>query len=680
MKEYYKDLKLDKFQKEAIEAIHQGENVIVAAPTGSGKTLIAEYAIERCIAEGKKIIYTSPIKALSNQKFRDFSNLYGPLIGIMTGDVTINPDAQVMIMTTEVFRNTIFEDAKRLEHIYYVIFDEIHYMDNLERGTVWEESIIFAPEHIRFLALSATISNLREFSDWIEEVRKSRVKVVMENSRPVPLRHFLLLDGKEWMEKKDLDKYRKDFKKKSKNKKDKETVSFLDVHNALIERLATLKHTPCIYFLFSRAACEKMAHRAAMQNFFSPEEQKQMSTFIGETMKDLAFTDEEAEHTRSVIRLLMHGVCYHHAGLLPMLKELVERCFSSGLVKLLFATETFALGVNMPAKSVVFETLRKFNGIREVYIKARQYQQMAGRAGRRGIDDEGYIYSSVLSQKDMFKNVQQVVSGRAEPISSRFNLDYSTLLNLYKRLGDNFFEAWEKSFATFKTQHQGRKPHWYQNMLYQVETKFEVLKRTGYIENNIIQEKGEFALKIAGYEIHLTELYSHGVLSMMDPVQLNILFSAIVFEGRSDHFAAKQPSSLPAKVRKKAQHVLKVFFRTERGLGILSPIKELDFAMACATDLWSQGYSLGEIDERVPFSPGDIVRNLRRTVQVLKQFEKALEKEEQGDIYVLEKIKEAISLLKRDMVDAEAQLRRGLHNPDETAIAAALRKAGLIVD
>ncbi|RME82044.1 MAG: DEAD/DEAH box helicase [Planctomycetota bacterium] len=681
---FYKGLALDGFQKEAIQAVSLGENVIVAAPTGSGKTLIAEYAIEKCIAEGKRIIYTSPIKALSNQKFRDFTQNYGDLIGIMTGDVTINSDAQVLIMTTEVFRNTIFENPERLEHMWYVIFDEIHYMDDLERGTVWEESIIFAPSHIRFLALSATIQNLNEFASWIEYIRESKVRVVLEETRPVPLRHYLYLEGEELIELEELEKNKKIFfkkkkKKRSKKKGDKEKrTPFIQTQMSLIDKVMENRHLPAIYFMFSRAACERMADRMKEENLLSTEESKRMEQILQQNIQELAFTEEEIQHGKHIIQLLRKGVCFHHAGILPVLKELIERCFSTGLLKLLFATETFALGVNMPAKAVIFDSLRKFNGIREVYIKARDYQQMAGRAGRRGIDQEGYVYSILQPHRESYRHVKQVLTGKAEPVSSRFNLDYCTLLNLYHRLGDNFFEAWEKSFASFKTKQQKRKPYWYQNMIYQVEAKLEVLNRTKYIQDENLTEKGFFAMKISGYEIHISELYFHGLLSQLDPIQLNALFSAIVFEGRREIHGKRFQFSLSSKMRKKAKHVLGVFFRIERSLGILNPIKELDFGMSYATDLWSQGYSLTEIEDRVEFSPGDVIRNLRRTLQILRQLEKALEREEKGDFILLEKVKEGISLLKRDMVDAEAQLKRGLPSPDQSAIAAALKKAGFL--
>ena len=680
-KVYYKGLLLDPFQKKAIQAVERGENVIVAAPTGAGKTLIAEYAIEKCIAEGRRVIYTSPIKALSNQKFRDFAREYGNLIGLLTGDVTLNPEAQVLIMTTEVFRNTIFENPERLEHVFFTIFDEIHYMDDLERGTVWEESIIFAPSHIRFLALSATISNLAEFAKWMEKVRGSKVRVIYEESRPIPLTHYLWIDGEHLVRKENfLENKKQDWlpKKKKKGKKALKKP-FREVQYGLIEHIIERRHLPCIYFLFSRASCEAMARQAAFYDLLTEEELREMKEFIQKTLETLSFTQEELFHARPILRLLERGVCYHHAGMLPILKELVERCFSTGLLKLLFATETFALGVNMPAKAVVFDSLRKFNGVCETYIKARDYQQMAGRAGRRGIDEKGYVYSILLSHKDSYRQVRRVLSGKIEPVSSRFNLDYSTLIKLYERLGENFFEAWQKSFATFRAEQQRKQPSWYRQMLYQVEAKLDLLFETGYLSSEGVTEKGRLALKISGYEIHLSELYFHGLLSQLDPIQLSILFSAIVREGKRD-WRGQPRSSLSAKLRKKAHHIVGVFRRMEQYLGIQPPIKELDFSMAYATDLWARGYSLSQMDPLVDFAPGDIVRNLRRTIQVLRQMEKALEGEERADFVLLERVREAIHLLKRDMVDAEAQIQRGLEQPDQTTLAAALKRAGIVTE
>lgn len=674
--EYYKDLKLDEFQKQAIQAINQHHNIIVAAPTGSGKTLIGEYAIEKALAEGRKVIYTSPIKALSNQKFRDFTSLYGNLIGIMTGDVTINPDAQVLIMTTEVLRNTIFENPKRLEDIHYVIFDEIHYMDDVERGTVWEESIIFAPLHIKFLALSATISNLEEFAQWMESIRYTKITLVREEHRPVPLHHYLVVDGEKILTSQEY--LQNPIPKKRKKKRKKKPPPLPQINQKLVEYIASQNHLPCIFFMFSRAACEQMAKRTATQSYLNKSEQYQMGQLLQHSIQQLALSDEEIKYAKEILQLLQHGVAYHHAGLLPAIKELVERCFSSGLVKFLFATETFALGINMPARCVAFESLRKFNGIRETYIKARDYQQMAGRAGRRGIDNAGYIYSSISSYKDIPKHVKHVISGQAEQISSRFNLDYSTLLNLYHRLKENFFEAWEKSFANFRAKKQNKTPHWYNQMLQQVQGKLQVLHEMHYIHQNQIQEKGLFAMKISGYEIHISELYFRGILSQLDPVQLNILFSAVVYEGRADHFPYKYRFRLPSKIRKNATYILQVFAKNEHKYKISPTIKELDFSMSYATQLWSEGKELSYICQRTNQRAGDVVRNLRRIVQVLRQLEKALENEERHDPFLLDHTKEAISLLKRDMVDAEKQLKQGLQIPDETTIAAALRKAGLL--
>lgn len=454
----YKGYKLDPFQETAIAAIENKHTVIVAAPTGAGKTVIAEYAIEKYLQEGRRIIYTAPIKALSNQKYRDFTADYGEAIGIVTGDVSINPQAPVLIMTTEIFRNVIFDDPRRLQDVEYVIFDEIHFINDIQRGTVWEESIIFAPSSINFLCLSATIPNLEEFAEWMRTVRpQTTVEVVNETQRPVPLEHQLYLHGYGLGDVKRLEKVVDSLSRRNKRpasppRREEEMQDDATCREIgdLIAHLTTAGQLPCLYFCFSRRACEEKALANKDRLFLTPAERQEILQLYDNLCERFSLThDRRAELVRELVG---QGVAFHHAGLLPTLKEVIERLFTSGLLKLLFTTETFAVGVNMPACTVVFDSLEKFDGMDFRYLKTREYHQMAGRAGRRGIDPKGYVYARVDPRFCDPAEIKRILSGDVEPIESQFNLSYSSLLNLYHTYADLLFDVCEVSFSNFQNQ------------------------------------------------------------------------------------------------------------------------------------------------------------------------------------------------------------------------------------
>lgn len=464
----YKGLALDWFQQEAIEAINQEQSVIVSAPTGAGKTVIAEYSVEKCLQTNKRVIYTAPIKALSNQKYRDFQSEYGDKIGIVTGDVVLNPYAQVLLMTTEIFRNTIFDDISRLQDVSYVIFDEIHYINDIERGTVWEESIIFAPQHIKFVCLSATIPNINSFAEWMQSVREIDIKVIEELERPVPLEHHVYIQGYgigKLKHLKDLREYEKRQTGKKRKKKQKYD-QFLDqdlgdkqqnknntklkdiIETDLIPYLHKKKQLPCLYFCFSRKRCESNAHFFASLHELNLLDSKKQAQILEQfDALCIQFDIVEEKLITSFRKLIACGIAYHHAGMLPTLKEVVERLFTSGLIQLLFTTETFAVGINMPACTVVFDSLEKFDGVNFRYLKAREYHQMAGRAGRRGIDTVGYVYAQVDPQYATYADVNKTISDKIEPITSQFNLSYSSILNLYEKYGDDIYDVYTMSLS-----------------------------------------------------------------------------------------------------------------------------------------------------------------------------------------------------------------------------------------
>ena len=460
----YKGLQLDPFQEEAIHAIDRNHSVLVAAPTGAGKTVLAEYAIEKCIEMGRRVIYTAPIKALSNQKYRDFYQVYGDCVGIVTGDVVLNQSAQVLLMTTEIFRNTIFDDITRLDDVEYVIFDEIHYINDIERGTVWEESIIFAPQNIKFVCLSATIPNINQFAEWMRTVREVEIDVIEELERPVPLEHHLYLEGygigdlaclQEIQESIICDDFYNIHEDSDEDETLEEMLRGYLIQTDLISHIQDQNKLPCLYFCFSRKVCEQNAALYAKRNFLTPEQRKEILHLF-----DLLCTQYNIRNERNIKafrRLVSKGVAYHHAGMLPTLKEVVERLFTSGLIQLLFTTETFAVGINMPACTVVFESLEKYDGVSFRYLKAREYHQMSGRAGRRGIDPIGYVYARVFPKFAHFESVKRILSGKIEPIESQFNLSYSSILNLYEKYGDDIYDVCTQSLNNFQNHERVRK-------------------------------------------------------------------------------------------------------------------------------------------------------------------------------------------------------------------------------
>ncbi|MFA6449668.1 MAG: DEAD/DEAH box helicase [bacterium] len=438
----FKGYELDSFQERAINALDEGRSVIVAAPTGAGKTVIAEYAIEKAIAENRQIIYTAPIKALSNQKFRDFTKDYPEKIGIMTGDVIINPEASVLIMTTEIFRNIIFDaEEERLKNIDTVIFDEIHYINDIQRGTVWEESIIFAPQHIRFIALSATIPNINEFAEWMRQIRKIPIETIIEHHRPVPLKVSIWVTGHGL---RDLN-FVKKLEMEKQGQRGRKKIGNVE----LVQKLHAEGKLPCLYFHFSRVGCEEYAQYFRGMNLLNHDERRRMLSNYDQLVEQFGVAQRgQAVFMRN---LLKSGIAFHHAGVLPALKEIIERLYTLGLIKLLFTTETFAVGINMPARSVVFDNIMKHDGVTFRYLNAREFQQMAGRAGRRGIDEVGFAYACVNPYDARYEEVKHALSPDVEDIESQFSLSYSSILNLYGTHGNGIFEICEKSFNNFKT-------------------------------------------------------------------------------------------------------------------------------------------------------------------------------------------------------------------------------------
>ncbi|MEK7449507.1 MAG: DEAD/DEAH box helicase [Planctomycetota bacterium] len=692
----YRGLQLDLFQEQAIKAIEENNSVLVSAPTGSVKTLVAEYALEKCIRENKGIIYTAPIKALSNQKFRDFRRTYGDKIGIVTGDVSINPDAPALIMTTEIFRNTIFDDSRRLDSIEYVIFDEIHFLDDEDRGTVWEESLIFAPPHIKIIALSATILNLDQLARWIKHIRKNELVVIEETERPVPLKHLLFMQHYGIGNLKDLAKIiqsKQTGHPGDWRKTDRLCISRTEIQDrsgrpnlapprrgkagwksTLIDHIQQANQLPCLYFVFNRRECEKRAEENTSRNLLTePERHKIMGLF--QQLLEQHHIDEADRTVGFLKRIASRGIAFHHAGMRPDLKEIAEQLFTSGLIKLLFATETFALGINMPARSVIFDTLRRFDGVRETYLKTREYQQMSGRAGRRGIDQVGHVYSNLLMPCFNYRMIERIMTGEIEKVNSQFNLSYACILNLYHELKDRIYQICAKSFSNFQNLRPKRKKRRteitgspssrnefgtsYSQVVEQVNRKLTLLKKLGYLENNHLTEKGRFAQKIYGYELEVTELFFNQIIPSLTPEGLSLLAVSIVFESKKSDWYRRLESVSGGLTRFKtnAARIINNLLILEQKMGIFNRIKPLDFKLSGTTYAWVTGAGFGTLSQYTSASGGDLIRTFRLAAQLLRSTLAGLRTinlpRDRGTDDTAQKIKIALQQLYRDEVDAE---------------------------
>lgn len=442
----YRGLTLDRFQAEALDAIDEGRSVIVAAPTGTGKTLVADYLVDKAIEAKQQVIYTAPIKALSNQKFKDYKELFGPeKVGIMTGDVVMNPDAPLLIMTTEIFRNQVITEDPGLKRVTHIIFDEIHWLNDEERGTVWEESIILAPAHMKILGLSATIANAKQLVQWIESIREEKVSLIEEPHRIVPLDYFFYTKDTGLVTYEQLWRY---YRQKMKERKNPESSPFSPTTHLDLIRTIHRKYLPTLYFVFSRKQCaDKARELAGIANYLKPSESAQVETSF---LQQFGPEEEWSASTRQLKRLCSKGIAFHHAGLLPAQKVIVEELFLKRLIHVLYCTETFSVGINYPVKAVCFDSLNKYDGRSFRALANHEFFQMSGRAGRRGIDERGYSFALVdLSYMEKSPPPRFNIK-RLEPLTSQFKLSYNTVLNLQATLTPEQIELYfQKSFAAF---------------------------------------------------------------------------------------------------------------------------------------------------------------------------------------------------------------------------------------
>jgi len=456
----------DPFQVAACAALTDGDGVLVAAPTGSGKTVVGEYAVHLALTQGKKCFYTTPIKALSNQKYNDLVRRYDTdTIGLLTGDNAINGDAPVVVMTTEVLRNMLYAGSRALKDLGYVVLDEVHYLADRSRGAVWEEVIIHLPESVRVVALSATVSNAEEFGDWLAQVRGG-TEVIVDEHRPVPLWQHMLAGRRLY----DLftDDNHREVNPELVRLAQREAIrqpssrpgrgghrprrNNAPYRPEIIDRLDGAGLLPAITFIFSRAGCDAAVQQclAAGLRLTTPDQARIIEDTAARRTGDIPDEDLAVLGYHDWVLALRRGIAAHHAGMLPVFKEVVEELFTAGLVKAVFATETLALGINMPARTVVLEKLDKWNGEAHVALTPGEYTQLTGRAGRRGIDVEGHAV--VLWQPGMDPgSVAGLAGTRTYPLNSSFRPSYNMAVNLTARVGRTRAAALlESSFAQFQ--------------------------------------------------------------------------------------------------------------------------------------------------------------------------------------------------------------------------------------
>ena len=482
----YRGFDLDRFQTEAIQHLADGNSVLVAAPTGTGKTIIADWMVDHALQKGKSTIYTAPIKALSNQKFRDYCALHGEAqVGLMTGDLVIRREAPIRVMTTEILRNMLLS-GEPLDDLAAVILDEVHFLDDPERGTVWEEVLIYLPPHVRIVALSATLPNLDEFAAWMQHVRGHEVAVITETRRTVPLDFYfgqveagLLPPGEfqAWAKKakaasrreaddargghpsgrargrgrgrgrgrQDRERGGRGRPERGRGRDERKTMPV-----DLVRMVRDRDWLPLLYFVFSRRDTERFAKKLAWRfrgEFLSEDERGEVLRHLDEAAASLGTVLDQNQRD-----LYLRGIAYHHAGLHVGLKTLVERLYERKLIKVLFCTSTFALGINMPARTVVFHSLKMFNGREVAPLKTRQFMQKAGRAGRRGLDATGHV----ILRMDLsdYGWARDVVSGYRketyEPVRSSFSLSWNSIVNLLDQHDrDHIRQVVDKSFMSW---------------------------------------------------------------------------------------------------------------------------------------------------------------------------------------------------------------------------------------
>ena len=693
----YHGLKLDDFQREAIYHLDQGMSVFVSAPTGTGKTLIADYIIEKDFAAGSRVIYTAPIKALSNQKYKQFKALVGEAnVGLVTGDVVTNESAPIVLMTTEIFRNMLLESNDSMEDVAHVIFDEIHYIADEERGFVWEESLIFMPEHMQFLGLSATVPNADQLAQWMGTLRAEPIKVVKAFDRVVPLEHRFYSPETGICSRKTVVRYykRHDLGQLSYQERQQQRRARMQnpPHIGLLKELGP-DYLPVLFFVFSRRGTEQLAQElSAVQDYLTPGEKAEVEATMERHLEGLS-----VQGLISVERLrdcLVKGIAFHHAGMLPALKEVVEELFERRLVKVLYATETFAVGVNFPVRTVCFESYRKFDGRGFRALTNNEYFQMAGRAGRRGIDAKGYVFVNVAFDFFDPNELIRPNESRLEPVQSQFVLSYNSVLNMIQNHSDGEIrELLKKNLLVYQSQsevtalqakldeltaelaevsrggaggNEGRDKRVQRRIarikrarkrvqrklvrmpnddrIYeQFQRKKELMEALRYVSGQELTARGKMAANMHIQELLVTELYFAGVFHDFTEDEINALAVSIDYEPRRN----EMPKAYKLVDFRKPERIARRLQRLENTL-LGEVTVTLENHLHELAYLWSQGADFAELLEMEPqVTEGDLISAFRRAIDLLRQLRRAC----QQDRPLADKLSRCIEKLDRDVVE-----------------------------
>ncbi len=718
---------IDPFQLEAIAHLADDQSVMVAAPTGTGKTLVAEYAIWLAQQRGQRVIYTTPLKALSNQKYRDLRDAYGSdTVGLVTGDIVEHSRASIVIMTTEVYRNMLLEESSErfgmsssLTDVGFVVFDELHYLSDIERGPVWEEAIICSPQHVQLVGLSATVSNAEDLANWISRVHRPIVLVTHEQ-RAVPLEHYYFLDGKlhlvqdangkrvekfpniggeakaaqmsnrnrvytyeddddeddeEWNDRRKRGKNGRQDTQRAARDGDQEPVQEKPKRQPKREAvesgevLAALRDAdllPCLYFLPGRRVVEEAAMSASLHNFTTPEEAARIKEEINIWLEQLPKEDRNLQQVISLTGLLPRGLAFHHAGLLPGLKVLVETLFARGSLRAVFATDTLALGVNLPARTVVVGSLSKFDGQEMRLLTPNEYRQLTGRAGRRGMDLHG---SAVIpySPWEPFESSFQRITGELLPVTSAFVIRYNSVLNLWK---PRDVQHLRRICASSLREYQ-RYMRWELDELHRLEVRHNKAKKSGKKKKGAASDGAALALekrreKIGAYPLSragaaeldgtIFALRALGFIGQDDSLTLKgrllrsifhpvgALIIELIVQGILDELTVSELAEVCSwftfnsdkrvknrnvvhaklvQVRRQLWHIVQHINGVEQRASInFTPGIAPEFhGVALA---WSRGMSLSGLMNRIDLAEGDILMSINQTIDLLQQVQAAV--------------------------------------------------------
>ncbi|MCL1838452.1 MAG: DEAD/DEAH box helicase [Propionibacteriaceae bacterium] len=694
---------LDEFQFDACKAVADGRDVLVAAPTGAGKTIVGEFGCFMALKASKKCFYTTPIKALSNQKFHDLSLRHGDdNVGLLTGDLSINSSAPIVVMTTEVLRNMIYQKSSTLENLGYVVLDEVHYLADRLRGAVWEEVIITLSAAVQLIALSATVSNAEEFGAWLDEVRGNTL-VVLAERRPVPLFQHVMaartlydLFGETsdhdvnpallQLAKRESKALRDDARMpRGRSGKGRRTnygsgrfgggadrdrnnanAKLVPRRDATVEKLEAEGLLPAIYFIFSRQGCDSAVSQMMRSGLrlTNAVERAELEAIAYRHTQFINAVDLTALGYDSFFDAFRFGIAAHHAGLLPAFKAAVEEGFVRGLVKVVFATETLALGINMPAKSVVLEKLVKYNGESHADITPGEYTQLTGRAGRRGIDVEGHAIVSWTPGLDP-RALAGLASKRTYPLRSSFKPTYNMAVNLVATVGKERARALlEQSFAQYqadavveryarRSKRSSAQPIRTRSRTNTIVARFErictVLESLGYLSSggNEVTDLGRMLSRVhSELDLVIVEAIRAGLLAGLTPPQLAAVVSTAVYEARKEKRVQQR---MPDRASEKAQAGLRSIWREisllERENRLPTP-PEPDIGFAEVVFDWACGRPLGEVLEDSELTAGDFVRNARQVIDALGQIADA-----SSDLRAT--AREAVGMIRRGVVDID---------------------------